>query len=213
MALSAPREARFDGFVPYRIEAAADPPCVLWCRLGDRRFTEPFFEETIQAALDDPFALVFQHRTSLDRLREFAPPAFGPEPAGFVFHLSRCGSTLVSQMLASLPSCVVLSEPAVLDSLLRALHAGAEGDAIPLLRGLVGALGRPRADGERRLFVKLDSWHVHALPLLRRAFPDVPWIFLLRDPLELLVSHRRERGAQMIPGALTLAAAGLDLAD
>ena len=213
MAVSTAREARFDGFVPYRIDGAADPPCAHWCRVGDRRFAEPFFEETIQAALEDPFALVFQHRTPLDLLREFAPPAFGPEPAGFVFHLSRCGSTLVSQMLASLPSCVVLSEPAVLDTLLRALHAGAEGDPTLLLRGLVGALGRPRAEGERRLFVKLDSWHVHALPLLRRAFPQVPWIFLLRDPLEVLISHRRQRGAQMIPGVLTPAASGLALAD
>ena len=212
MALTA-RAAAMDGFVPYRIDGSADPPRVHWCRLGDRRFVEPFFEQTIQAALEDPFALVFQHRTPLARLREFAPPAFGPEPAGFVFHLSRCGSTLVSQMLASLPSCVVLSEPAVLDALLRGLQGDADGNWIGVLRGLVGALGRPRADGERRLFVKLDSWHIHALPLLRRAFPEVPWIFLLRDPLEVLVSHRRQRGAQMIPGVLTPAAAGLELAD
>lgn len=212
MALSPARGAGLAGFVPYGIDWSADPPCVLWCRLGERRFAEPFFEETLQAALDDPFALVFQHRTPLDALRDFAPPAFGPEPTGFVFHLSRCGSTLVSQMLAALPSSVVLSEPAVLDALLRALHGRADGDAIAWLRGLVGALGRPRAGAGGPLFVKLDSWHVHALPLLRRAFPAVPWIFLSRDPLEVLVSHRRQRGAQMIPGVLTPATAGLDLA-
>jgi hypothetical protein len=210
MALSPARGAGLAGFVPYRIDWHADPPCVHWCRLGERRFAEPFFEGTLQAALADPFALVFQHRTPLDALHDFAPPGCAPEPAGFVFHLSRCGSTLVSQMLAELTSSVVLSEPAVLDSLLRARHA--DGEAERLLRGLVGALGRPRGAASGPLFVKLDSWHIHALPLVRRAFPRVPWIFLLRDPLEVIVSHRRRRGAQMIPGALTPAASGLDLA-
>jgi hypothetical protein len=213
MALSPARGAALAGFVPYRIELRADPPCAAWCRVGERRFREPSFEETIHAVLEDPFALVFQHRTPLDALCDFAPPAFGPEPAGFVFHLSRCGSTLVAQMLAALPSSVVLSEPSVLDALLRAPPPGGEPRQVALLRGLIGALGRPRAALEERLFVKLDSWQIHALPLLRRAFPSVPWVFLLRDPLEVLVSHRRSRGAQMIPGVLTPATAGLDLAE
>lgn len=207
MALSPARGAGLAGFVPYRIDWHADPPCVWWCRLGDRRFLEPFFEETIRAALEDPFALVFQHRTPLDALLDFAA-----EPSGFVFHLSRCGSTLISQMLAALPTSVVLSEPAVLDAMLRALHGGDGAPQRALVRGLVSALGRPRTGGERRLFLKLDSWQIHALPLLRQAFPDVPWIFLLRDPLEVLVSHRQRRGAQMMPGVFTPAAAGLDLA-
>jgi hypothetical protein len=153
---------------------------------------------------------VFQHQTPLGALRDFAPPAFGPEPAGFVFHLSRCGSTLVSQMLGRCRPAWCCRAGGARHHAPRAAWRGDGGS--DLLRGLVGALGRPRAAGERRLFVKLDSWQIHALPLLRRAFPDVPWIFLLRDPLEVLVSHRRQRGAQMIPGVLTPAAAGLDLA-
>ena len=34
----------------------------------------------------------------------------GIDPTGFIFHLARCGSTLVSQMLAALPEHIVLSE-------------------------------------------------------------------------------------------------------
>ena len=40
------------------------------------------------------------------------------------------------------------------------------------------------------------------LPLFQRAFPDVPWIFLYRDPVEVLVSQLRMPGMQMIPGML-----------
>jgi hypothetical protein len=66
------------------------------------------------------------------------------------------------------------------------------------LRWMVGALAQPRR-GERALFVKLDSWHTLALPLFRRAFPSVPWVFLYRDPVEVIVSHMRAPGIQTVP--------------
>jgi hypothetical protein len=53
---------------------------------------------------------------------------------------------------------------------------------------MVAALGQARA-GETRLFLKLDCWHMRDLPLFRRAFPNTPWVFLYRDPVEVLVSH------------------------
>lgn len=62
----------------------------------------------------------------------------------------------------------------------------------------VAAYGRQRSD-ESRYFLKLDCWHALALPLFRRAFPATPWIFLYRDPVEVLVSHVRQRGSQMVP--------------
>ena len=42
------------------------------------------------------------------------------------------------------------------------------------------------------------------LPLIRAAFPAVPWIFLYRNPVEVLVSHSRRRGAHVIPGVLSV---------
>ncbi len=50
------------------------------------------------------------------------------------------------------------------------------------------------------------------LPLIREAFPGTPWIFLYRDPLEVLVSQARLRGRTMSPGLLTPRFLGLDLA-
>jgi hypothetical protein len=38
---------------------------------------------------------------------------------------------------------------------------------------------------------------------VRRAYPEVPWIFLYREPVEIIVSHMRQRGAHMVPGLLT----------
>jgi hypothetical protein len=113
-------------------------------------------------------------------------------PSGFIFHMSRCGSTLASQMLAQSPRHIVISEAAPIDTAVRMGHKA-------MLRALAMAYGRRRSGIEQRLFVKLDAWHAMALPLFIRAFPDVPWVFLYRDPVEVLVSQMREPGPQLLP--------------
>jgi hypothetical protein len=75
---------------------------------------------------------------------------------------------------------------------------------------MIRALSRPRHRDERHLFIKFDSWHLLELPLIREAFPDVPWIFLYRDPVEIMVSQHRMRGTQMIPGIVDPRLFGLD---
>jgi hypothetical protein len=109
-------------------------------------------------------------------------------------------------MLAAVPRHVVLSEADPIDALLRAplrTPAVAAADCRAWLRALVSALGQPRRGDETRLFIKFESWHVLHLALVRETFPGVPWVFLYRDPVEVLVSQARLRGRTMIPGALT----------
>ena len=132
----------------------------------------------------------------------------GMEPSGFVFHGSRCGSTLVSGMLASVPQFLVLSEPLPVDDLLRA--NAAEADKVRWLRSLVSALGRRRHGDERAFVLKLDAWSALDLAIVRHAFPDVPWVFLFRRPVQVLASHFRQRGAHMVPGAIDPELFGLD---
>jgi hypothetical protein len=176
------------GWIPVAVDTNAPAgPVVEWCRFGETRFAEPFFEQTVRRARARPFNLAFRPRTALE---EETP---GPLPAGLIFHLSRCGSTLVGRMLAALPETVVLSEPPPVDHVMRA-RAGEEARA-RWLRALVAAF--THGSGARRLFIKLDAWHALELPLFARAFPDVPWIFLYRDPLEVLVSHARQMSWMM----------------
>jgi hypothetical protein len=120
--------------------------------------------------------------------------------------MSRCGSTLVAQTLASLRDSVVLSEPPAFDTLLQWLVNlptvdGDRGSA--LLQGLLSALGQPRRTEDRRLFVKTDCWHICHSERIFQAFPEVPWVFLYRDPLEVLVSQSRIPGAFIVPGNLS----------
>jgi gluconate kinase len=132
-------------------------------------------------------------------------------PAGFIFHLSRCGSTLLAQMFASDATTIVLSEAPPLNRILRA-HVE------PQVRhhwfqDMVLALARKRNDQAMRAIVKCDSWHAQHIAFIERAFPGVPWVFLYRDPLEVLVSNLTFRSAQTLPGALDSLPEGVSLMD
>src|SRR5438034_4345344 len=108
-------------------------------------------------------------------------------------------------MLAALPSTIVVSEAPPIDAIVQAYRLmpemGEERYA-HWLASLIGAFGHRRSGDERHFFVKLDSWHTIALPLFRRAFPAVPWVFLYRDPVEVIVSQLRMPGLQMLPGGI-----------
>jgi hypothetical protein len=205
-----------NGWIPFRIDWRAPTPEVQWCRIGARRFVAPFFEETLASVMAEPFALAFRRVTPIDDLTGPDVEAAAARPTGFIFHMSRCGSTLVAQTLASLPGNVVLSEAGPIEAVLRAperIPGLDDGRHLAWLRGMILALGRRRNPGESRLFVKFDCWHTQAIPLIRRAFPDVPWIFVYREPVEVIVSHLRTVAIQMMPGIRPPAWFKLDLAE
>jgi hypothetical protein len=200
-------------WVPAQIRWTAAGPVVDWCHLGDLRFVAPFFEQTVNDAMAHPFNRLFAHSTPLAAIGE--PDRGELRLSGLIFHMSRCGSTLMSQMLAALPRNVVLSEPTPIDQVLRTPSRlpGLSDDQIAvLLRGMTAALGRRRTAQERDLFVKLEGWHILLLPLIRRAFPDVPWVFLYRDPLEVLASLSQLRPRPMLPGGIDATLLGVDAA-
>jgi hypothetical protein len=180
-----------------------------WCYLGGVRFSEPFFEDSIARALRRPFSAAFLRRAPL----EAWDAAAWPDPAGLIFHMSRCGSTLVSQMLKALPGVTVFSEAPPVDSIVRAHEFGVdvneERHAI-WLRAIGRAIGRGGAQGQRAYVLKLDCWHALDLPLFRRAFPNSPWIFLYRDPIQVLASLASQPAEWNLRGYLKAERFGFD---
>lgn len=120
--------------------------------------------------------------------------------SGMILHLSRSGSTLVAASLALQPGLRVLNEPPVLDEAFSAVLRGDDDDLLGV-RSVVAALGWPAA-GVDRYVVKLDAWHSIVVQELERIRPGVPWLFVYRDPLEVLVSHRRQPGSHVVRGVL-----------
>ncbi len=192
---------KFRDWIPVRAYLKEERAFIDWCFLGKERLTEPFFDDSIVKRFREPFNLLFRHQTPIELLGELNEISAGLKPTGFIFHLSRCGSTLVLQMLAALPQNIVISEASPVDFVIRAKNIS-EKQKIEWLRWMVNALGQKRNPGEANFFIKFDSWNTLGIDLITRAFPDVPWIFLYRNPVEVIVSHMRQRGAQAVPGMI-----------
>lgn len=191
------------GWYPVTLDASG---AVWWRDMGSRRFVQPFFHDSlfVQPASE--------RRWCCTPRGALAAPLDVVAPTAFIFHVSRCGSTLLTQMLAALPQNIVMSEPPVLDAFFRLHHhAPQDSGGIRTLRRLVAVLGQRRHPDERHLFIKLDSWHTPWMSLLHQAFPETPMVFLERASHEVLASHRRHRGPQMVPGLVDLGALRVDV--
>lgn len=193
-------------WLPVEIRAEAGEPQVHWLYFGRTRLSEPFYSDSVRKAQRLPFNRLFRYRQGLADFIAQAEAA--PPPDGFVFHMSRCGSTLLSQMVAALQDALVVSEAPPLDSILQ-IYSGDGDTAVRALRAMVAALTRRRL-GESTCILKLDAWHTLSLPLFRRAFPHVPWVFLYRDPVEVMVSQVKVRGIQTVPSYVPPALYGLE---
>lgn len=196
--------------IPLRL--VADGREVAWIATDGARYTEPFFETSLRQLCRRPENRGELRTTPVTALAECT----GPEPDAIVFHVSRCGSTLLSQMLAAVPHHTVLSEPPLADEVLRLPRARPEindADRAVWLRGAIAALARPHAATSRRLFVKLDPWHIFELPLVRRAFPRAPFIFLHRHPIEVLASLSRMPSLTLVRDTVLPAQLGLSRAE
>ncbi len=213
-----PTLADLSGWLPAKILWKAGEPTVVWRPLGPGQMLDPYFDDTLRTTAADPEPEGRTFYTPLSFLRDVAEaPAEepGPTPSGFVFHGTRCGSTVVAQMLAASHEHLVLTESQPIDALLRCQLWDAR--ATPewrqeQLHWLIRATARATPH-RSRLFIKFDCWNVLQLPLIRAAFPAVPWIYIYRDPLEVLASHEHRCGVQFVPGELEPELFGWDLGE
>lgn len=200
-------------WIPCRFFWQAGQPIVDWCYLDRRRFTDSFFEATLQKCMRLPFNMLFRRQTPVETLLEWQAARPGIPPTGFVFHMSRCGSTLVAQTLAALSQNIVLSEARPIDDVLNASRRSptvTTAQRIEWLRAMVSVLGQKRHHDEHHLFIKFDCWHTQELPLLRAAFPETPWVFLYREPHEVMVSQMTSRGSHLVPNVVDCVRFGID---
>ena len=182
------------GLIPIHIDVEREQ--VVWCDIGEHELTEAFFGTFVARLAQDPGdRRVFV--TGLDVLAHDYDVLQLRAPAGFVFHMGRCGSTLLSRALARSPRHVVLSEAQPHNAIWwcwterwrRPVRWTDE--RVRAYRNLVLLTGRRRSAAHRASFVKFSSWNVLVRPFIRQAFPDVPCLFVHRDPVEVVISCLR----------------------
>jgi hypothetical protein len=174
-------------WTPIRFDFSGPAPAVDWADLSAERFVEPFFDQTVARWATGPRAQPLV-RTGLDALLALDDePSL--DPSGLVFHFSRCGSTVVSRLLATVPEVVVIAEPSPLNALLGLDPQQVDGAVlVQVVRMLVRALGRRRHGDERQLVLKCTSWNIRRQEILTAAFPDTPWVWVQRDPAQVVAS-------------------------
>jgi hypothetical protein len=176
-----------------------------WLYLADKTFTESFFFQTTFSC--QSFAenkKQFKSVSTFDGLREMSSTVPSVEPSAFIFHISRCGSTLLTQMLSLDEKNIVVSEAKILDTVLQNLVINDSEDAENIVKAIIKLLGKKRFGRETGFFVKLDSWHILIYEKLRRLYPHTPFIFTFRRPDEVLRSQMNSMGI-MVPHELLLA--------
>jgi ribosomal protein L16 Arg81 hydroxylase len=178
------------GWVPTKITLRRKQSMVEWIHFRREPLTEPFFKQTVRRIRTAIPATEIK-TTSLKALTHFEDEIL---PSGFIFHISRCGSTLVSNAMKTIPGTVVISEAQPFGALLAPGHEKAtnlnkwEAKKVELLKALVRAYGQKRIGTEKALVIKFSSWDILSLAILRRLWPKVPSLVVIRDPVEVMVS-------------------------
>jgi hypothetical protein len=184
-------------YIPYAVDFGKDAVSVQWTGTKGLNLSKPFFRQTI----DDLHAhsALRRKQSTLEYLEQIA---LVHRPHGLIFHVSRCGSTVLSNILQSLERCVVLSEPQPLtamtlpykESLWHISSDHWERKRIPYCQAMFNALvGGFAASGADRFYIKFASWSLLMLDEILKVWPGVPWLLIFRDPLEVMVSNLRDK--------------------
>jgi len=195
------------GLIPAAIEPASAPGQVskiYWVDIGTHAYRDWQHLFTIERlAQADMISTAFA--TTMNVLDVDALIVDALMPSGFIFHTSRCGSTLLGKALARIPAHCVVNQGGPLQ---RGFWAAMTQDwqnelpddapTVKKFRNLVFALTRPRLGTETTSFVKFISWNTLYLDFIARAFPEVHSLFLFRDPVEVIASVIKETTAVLV---------------
>src|SRR5689334_24604888 len=147
--------------------------------MTDVSLDEPFFQQTVDRVKTKERGELF---TEFDILLQLEKVLESVPPTGFIFHSSRCGSTLVANACRAITNSIVLSEANAIDKLIARFFTDAT-DSVKeslysvFLRGVVHALGQQRSGREQHLFIKFACTSFAQIERIKRIWPRVPWIF------------------------------------
>lgn len=172
-----------------------DRPGLWWMDMTDVGLSEPFFQQTVERAKADG-SNRREFFTEFDALLQMEKLLDSVQPTGFIFHSSRCGSTLVANACRAITNSIVLSEANAIDKLIARFITDVGDVKATLysvfLRGVVQALAQRRKGNEQHLFIKFACCSFAQIERIRRIWPNVPWLFLYRDPVETIVSNVKD---------------------
>lgn len=180
-----------------------------WIYFSDIPFADPFFEETIAKCRSHSYnSKSFKLISTAENLIDWSKEVDFVELKGLVFHVSRCGSTMLSQSLATSSENIMVSEAPIIDDILRSDAFDVDTKSV-LLESVIRLLGQKRFPEQKNLIIKLDAWSIFKASYLRSVFPEIPFALLYRNPGEVLRSHQKMAGMHMVPNIIPSSVFGI----
>lgn len=168
--------------VPSELLWVAEAPLVRMVEIDESDCHLPFWSQTLSRSNRTVRLL------PLDRIEDGDGGL--SQVKGFIYHVNRCGSTLVANAFNSAGQCRVLSEPFVFQQLLDN-QRGTSAQRQSRLRKLMALHLQALCVRDEALIIKWPSLLALHAGQIESAFPAIPAVFLYRNPVEVLVSIQR----------------------
>ena len=189
------------GWLPVQTEIQLRPTLipkanVRWMEFGDTPLTDPFMVHTMQR-LREQVPPAREITTDLDTVLRTAAASAPVRPSGLIFHVSRCGSTLLANALRTAEGVSVVSEPLAANHLFYPSHgetsaylkARWDGRRRQALEAMFSLFARYKTGEPEKLLVKLPSICTLGIEAARKWWPEVPFLMIVRDPVEVIVAN------------------------
>jgi hypothetical protein len=192
--MNAHQSTDLKGWLPVDALVVEGRPGLVWMEMSELDLSEPFVQQTVERARRSNRRELF---TEFDVLLQLEKQLESVPPTGFIFHSSRCGSTLVANACRAISNSIVISEANAIDKLIARFITDVDNPIREslysvFLRGVVHALAQRRTGSEQHLFIKFACCSFAEIERIKRIWPDVPWLFLYRDPVETIVSNMKD---------------------
>ena len=179
-------------WVPISFKFDSTSASVKWLNFGERILSESFFNHAIRPIKAESPAN--QRTTSLSELLEAAEAVPSVDPAGIIFHVSRCGSTMLTNVLKTGDQVSALAEALPIGILFQ--NRIFESSPFPtekredVRRMLLNAVVRLcAASFGSNLVIKCHAASILQIARIRAVWPNVPFLILIRDPVEIAMSN------------------------
>lgn len=196
------RIAGTTGYVPIAIDPEGSGE-IYWADLGDLPFKEWQFLYTVSKVISKKKTQLF--KTDIAILKNDLVVNDATPVAGLIFHISRCGSTLIGKCLASCPEYIVINQGGPLQKGFWTWMTNNYSKPLPednncnlMFKNLVSAMTRKRHSSSKQAFVKFISWNTLYIEFICTHFPDTPSIFMYRDPVEVIASVKESMTAALM---------------
>lgn len=194
--------------IPVGLEKRGQDILIVSLRLPRKYYRDPFFVDSLASSFDivrseiklpgedELLARPVHYDPKDDRvvftsLGEFISKYSNKETGsklGFIFHMSRCGSTLMTQMLATNNRFFVLSEPPIINAVLDPALIISAKEREDLVKSAINALVNCSPHVCEWTFIKFRSWNTFFIDPILKKFPNTHWMFIHRNGLEVLPS-------------------------